>query len=227
MLGWLWSLFTPLLYLLVFVLVFSEVFAEIENYPIFALSGIMVWNFFSSTVNQLLYSILENGAILKSVNVPPILFPSASLIAALVNFLISIIPFAIILFLLGYSPSWEVLFVVPVLLLLVVFVYGFGLLLCTLQIFYRDVGMLWTTLTPALFYFTPIAYSTARIPADYLFLLKLNPLYHFVELFRTVVYAGEIPTLKAFAICTAIAVATLLLGTLVYRQLHHKFISHY
>ena len=96
-LGYFWSLLTPLIYLVIFIVIFSSRF-QIERYPLYALSGLIFWNFFNTTVNMVLNSIVASSSILKAMRIPPLIFPFSSSLSSLINLSLSLIPFFILVF---------------------------------------------------------------------------------------------------------------------------------
>jgi ABC-2 type transport system permease protein len=227
MLGFLWSLLSPLIFLSIFVFIFSQAFADIENYPLFAMTGLIFWIFFSTTTNQIINSFIESAGILKSINVPPIVFPISAIAASLVNLFLSFIPFFFLMIFFGFQPSWINLLLFPFLFLFCLFVFGFSLILASVNVFFRDVGMLWSTILPALMYITPVAYSATLVPESMRWVMLFNPLYHYFEVFRDVLYYQRIPTLFFTATTIVMAVVFLFLGLLVFRKLRNGFISNF
>jgi len=224
LLGFVWSLLNPLLYLAIFIVVFSNAF-NMENYPLFILSGLLFYTFFSATSVQVLGSVLESGGILKSLGVPPIVFPISFLISSLVNLLLSLIPFFILMLFFGFVPTFTSLLIIPGIILLALFTLGFSLILCSLHVFFRDIGMFYNSILPAIFYLTPIAYPIEKVPEKFQFFLKLNPLYHFVMYFRQVIYYDKIPDIQIIITTVALAAFTIALGIYVFNSLKKGFIS--
>ena len=225
--GFLWSLLNPLLFLAIFTFIFSQAFPDIENYPLFALTALIFWAFFSTTSNHILGSVVENASVLRSVYVPPIVFPLSQLIAGLINLLISFIPFGVIMYFLGFDAKWVNLLVIPCTILFALFTFGFSVSICAFNVYFRDMGMLWNSLQPALFYFTPIAYSSTLVPENMRWVMKFNPLYHFVELFRTVLYHGAVPSERQILITGLLTVFMLITGWIVFSKLKRGFIANY
>jgi ABC-type polysaccharide/polyol phosphate export permease len=146
------------------------------------------------------------------------------LVSYLMNFLLTFIPFFLIMTLMGYLPSWETLLVIPVIAIFSVFIFGFCLILTCLNVYFRDVSMFWSTLLPALFYATPVVY---QVPDSVLKYMKFNPFYHFMELIREVLYWNRIPDLFNIINCIVISLLALLAGLLVYSRLRKGFISYF
>jgi len=221
--GFLWSLLTPLIYLLIFSFIFSHAFPDIENYPLFVLTGIIFWSFFSGSTIQIMNSVVESAGVLKSLNVPVIIFPLSALIAALINLGFSLCVFVLIMFFFGFQVSPATLVIFPAILLFSVFTFGLSLILCSFNVYFRDVGILWNTLTPALFYFTPVAYSYQLIPEQYQWIARLNPLFHYIGLVREILYYNRLPSLKLIIITTTMSLVLLGAGLFLFNKLRRGF----
>lgn len=225
LLGFAWALLSPLLFLLIFLLVFRHAFPDIPNYPVFALTGLIFWTFFATVSNHIMGALVENAGVLKSMAVPPLAFPLGHLLSGLLNLLLSFIPFSIILFQFGWRPAPVHLLVLPVTLLFSAFLFGVGLGLCALNVYFRDIGLLWGTLLPALFYLTPIAYPPGLVPDTLAWVAALNPLYHFIGLVRTVLVEAVAPDWDHWvtaAWCTAVA---LIAGMLIHQGLRRGYVA--
>jgi ABC-2 type transport system permease protein len=227
LLGFLWALLSPLLFLLIFLFVFRRAFPAIPNYPVFALTGLIFWTFFATVSGHILGSLVENAGVLKSMAVPPLAFPLGHLLAGLLNLLLSFLPFGFILFNFGWRPQPVHLLVVPITLLLSMFLFGVGLGLCALNVYFRDIGLLWSTLLPALFYLTPIAYPPSLLPTELAWVAALNPLYHFIGLVRTVLVDGLLPGWDQWVSATWCAALGLVSGLLIHQWLRRGYVANY
>jgi len=145
--------------------------------------------------------------------------------AELFNFIIGLLAFAILMFFLGMKLTWNLFYIIPIVMLFTFFTFCFGVILGSLNVFFRDIGILWGTLNPALFYLTPIAYSIEIVPKKYIFLFKLNPLYHFYYIMRNVLYQGNPPEIRYTLYCLVICAVTFVLALLIYRKTRNGFIS--
>ncbi|MEQ9062888.1 MAG: ABC transporter permease [Vicingaceae bacterium] len=226
-LGFVWSMLTPLLYLAIFTFIFSQAFFDIENYPLFALTGLIFWNFFSSATVTSVNSVIDAKGVLKSIKIPAIILPIAEMISSSINLLLTFVPFGALMFFLGAQVGFETLLLVPLFILFSMFVLGVGIFICALNIFFRDVGLLWTTLMPAIFYFTPIAYSAKLIPEKFLWLINFNPVFHYISAFREVLYYNIVPSAQLWLIISSLSVFFLGLGLSVFLYLEKGFISNY
>ncbi len=226
-LGYLWSLITPLVYLLIFVTIFSSRFPEIENYALYALTGLIFWNFFNTTSNQIMVSVISSAGVLKSINVPALIFPVSALVSSLVNLILSFIPFFVLMLFFGFNPSFASLQFIPILILYCCFTLGFGMILCSLNVYFRDVGLLYTTIIPALFYFTPIVYMVDLLPPKLQLVMEFNPIFQFLKAFRSALYFGEWMGWLDVLKISIIGLLTLFLGSKLFSNLEKGFYSHY
>lgn len=224
-LGFLWSLLHPFLYLLIFLAIFSNAFPAINNYPLYVLSGLVFWIYFAGGTNQLCMVFMKNTHLIKAHNIPKTIYPLTELGSELVSFLLGLIPFMVIMYFMGLHMSLNLLYIIPVILLFSVFVFSVGLILGSLNVFFRDVGILWNTINPAMFYLSPIAYSFNIVPEKFKFIVKYNPLYHFLEIIRNVLYDGQAPSMHYLGRCLMITAVTSILAFLIYRKLRNGFIS--
>lgn len=224
-LGFVWSFLHPFFYLLVFNFVFSKAFSQIHHYSLFVISGLIFWIYFSGSCNSLSQTFIRNAQLIKSLNVDKILYPISEQGAELVSFLSGFVLFAFLMIYLGMSINISFLWIVPIILLFTIFSFALGLILGSLNVFFRDIGILWNTLNPALFYLSPIAYSIDIIPNEYQFYFKLNPLYHFFFIIRNVLYEGISPSYIQLFYCLLITILTLLIGIFAYKKTRNGFIS--
>jgi ABC-2 type transport system permease protein len=132
----------------------------------------------------------------------------------------------ILFFFLGFTPSWTVLLFPIPLIYTFVFCVGLGMLLCTVNIFFRDTGHLYSVWVVAWMYLTPIIYPVEILPDAVLKVVRLNPLYYYVEYFRMLVLYGELPGLWLNLICIFFSVTMFLIGLTVFKLKQDKFILH-
>ena len=167
--------------------------------------------------------------VIAPINVPTLIFPISALFSSLINLGLSLIPFFTLMGLFGFHPSWESLQFIYVLMMLLAFTLGWGLLLAAYNVYFRDVGMLWQTITPAFFYFTPIVWDIKMLDptSKMFFIAKLNPIYHFMVGFRASLYSNEWLSLQEFSIITLLGLVLLLIGYRAFIKMEKGFYSHY
>jgi ABC-type polysaccharide/polyol phosphate export permease len=216
-LGVAWTMLNPLGTMLILTLVFSQLFHTVQGYPIYVLSGLIAWTFFSQTTSASLNQYVWGGALLHRIYLPRTAFTMASLGTGLVNLMLSLVPLALIMVLIGSPFHLSLLFLPISIALLAVFTLGLGLLFSTLAIYFPDVVEMFQVALTAWMYLTPIIYPAEIIPEPFrTWLLKLNPMYYFVEIFRQPVQNGMIPSGHLLITGSIIAVTTLLVGWLVF-----------
>lgn len=225
LLGFFWSLLHPALYLLIFLAIFSNIFQSIPNYPLYVLSGILFFVYFSEGTNRLCGIFLKNSHMIKSIRLPKSSYAITELGSELVSFILGLIPFVIIMFFLGLKLNFNLLYIIPVILLFTLFIYSVGIILGSLNVFFRDIAILWSTLNPALFYLSPIAYAHEIIPVNFRYLVYCNPLFHFLQIVRDVLYYGQPPSVHYSLICIGITAITFMLAMGVFKLTKNSFIS--
>ncbi|KMO85979.1 ABC transporter [Megasphaera cerevisiae DSM 20462] len=224
-LGVLWSMLNPLLMMIITAMVFSTLFRfAIENYVLYLLVGQVAFTFFAESTNFAMGSILQNGALIKKVYVPKYLFPASRVMSSCVNLLFTVPAIVIMMLYTGQTPTWRIIsFIIPLILMLA-FCMGVGLILSACVIYFRDIYHLYGVLLTALNYATPIFYPESIVPAQYQWILTINPLYYYVKGFREVVYNDGIPELHTMGICFGIAMVFLVAGILIFRKVQNQFI---
>jgi ABC-2 type transport system permease protein len=211
-LGVLWTLLNPLISMAVLTIAFSTVFKTSARYPVYLLSGLVCWNFFSQTTLYSMTSLSAAGGLIKRVYVPPTIFGVAAIGNALVNFAFSLVPLVLIMAVMG-QPFHATWWFVPVpVLLLAAFTLGMTLLLSTLAVFFADVVDMFGLLLQSWFFLTPVMYPLDILPPTSRPLMMLNPMYHLIEVFRAPVIDGRLPDLDHLLWGAGWAGVTLLLG---------------
>lgn len=229
-LGFIWSLLNPILMMLVLTAVFSYVFTNmidgVKNFPVYLLSGQLMFNFFSEATNMGMESILVNSNLIKKVYIPKYLFPLQKVLFSFINALFSLAALVVVILVTGAPITpWVLLFPVPMLLLLL-FCLGVSLVLSSLVIFFRDIKHLYGVLVLALTYLTPIFYPESILPPGgfVLKIVHLNPMYWYVGMFRQVVLFGTAPTAMQWIVTSAWAFVALVLGAIVLKKSQNRFI---
>lgn len=226
LIGFLWGFIKPLLYLIIFQMVFSKSFGAMPNYVLFALSGLIMWFFFSNVTGQSIGSIAGSSGLLKAINIPPYFFPLSEILSEMFNLLLTLIVFLVMMKWFGLVYSLKLFLIVPCIILFAIFSLGLNLILSSVNVFFRDIGIIWATVQPALFFITPIAIPESMIADNYKFVVALNPIYYFIKLGRDVLYDASQPTdYSLWGLCCLIAAVTLVIGLLIFSRLKNQFIS--
>lgn len=200
MLGAAWNLINPLAMIVVYTVIFSQIMQTrlpgVEKsfaYSIYLCSGILAWNLFSEIVSRSQSMFLDNANMIKKLNFPRICLPAIVASSALLNFFIVFGLFAVFLFLSGNFPGPVFAGLVPVLVLLVLFAIGLGLVLGVLNVFFRDVGQFFSIFITFWFWLTPVVYPAEILPEQVKKILWWNPMGAIVASLQGVFVRGVWP----------------------------------
>jgi ABC-type polysaccharide/polyol phosphate export permease len=194
-LGLLWSLLNPLAMIVVYSLAFQYILRiPLENYPLFLITGIIPWNFFSGAVIASSEAIIGNANLLKKVKFPLEILPFATILFNFVQLLFALLVFfpAVFWFKTGVTPL--ILLYLPVLALQFLFTLGVAFFLSSITPRYRDVRHLTEVALMVLFWLTPIIYSISMVPGKLQPLIKANPLTAFITVYQDIIYWGRLPS---------------------------------
>ncbi len=223
-LGMFWSFLNPLLTMVVQYIVFSQLFrADIENFPVYLLSGTVIFSFFTEAAGLALTSIVGNASLITKVYVPKYIYPVTRVLSSMINLLISMIPLACAILITGVRFTKAYLLIPIILICVLLFTIGIGMLLSALMVFFRDVQFLWGIISMLWMYATPLFYPESIIPAQFKILHTLNPMYYYVKAFRTIVMDGKSPEPKMYVLCAVMAFISLAVGALVFKKTQDSF----
>lgn len=237
-LGWVWSYIRPAAQFLMYFIVIGLVLGMnrgIENYPVYLFSGIVTINLFNEILRNTTSSIVDNKALIQKIYLPRQIFPIAATGVALVHYLPQVIVLLVVCLIVGWSVTWLQLgaFLLGI-LILVVFTLGLGLIFGALNVAHRD----WKNIVDLILMFatwaSPVLYSSAmvqKLAPDWLYqIYMLNPVTVAVELGHSAFWAGTVEhalrpdvLLQNSLIGLAIALATFVVGQLVFRRLEGDF----
>ena len=233
-LGVAWSVLNPLLMMIVMAVVFSTIFAQGRNgsvtpelYPLYLIIGNVTFALMSESTSTALSSIIDASSLLKKVKVHRFVFPIQKVLFALVNYGFSLIAVALVMLWFRVVPTWHLIWLPVVLILLVTFCMGLGLLLSALTVFFRDIRHLWSVVITAWTYFTPIFWTTdfiAQMPRILQLVMYANPMYNYLQFMRDIFLFQTNPTAYTLGMCTFWAVLAIVAGYLVFHKTEHKFI---
>lgn len=225
--GFFWTMLNPLLLMLIFVAIFSAIFRfSIEHYETYFLSEYLPWNFFAQATVGSMASIAWNGPLMKRVRVPGTIFALATTISGLVNLVLSMIPLFLIMLAVG-APLRPALAFLPIsFLLLALFTLGVSLALSSVAVFFVDVREMYGVGVMGLMYLTPIIYPIEIVPERYRWLIEINPLTHLLATVRAPIYYGRLPEAETLLVATGWAIASLVLGWVVFRRMAPRFFAH-
>ena len=211
-LGILWTMLNPLLMMIVFSIVFAEIFRfTIEHFAIYFLSAFVMWNFVAQTSSWSTACLLGYAPLIRKIYVPSAVFVLATVLSGLVNLLISLVPLAIIMLVVGHPIRAAVMFLPVPILCASLFAFGLSLLLAGVCLQFNDVVQIYQAVLMAWMYLTPVIYPVEVVPEKFRWLIAINPMYYFVEMFRAPIYAGTLPstsTIVRAGLCSVVALVS-------------------
>lgn len=224
-LGVLWSVLNPLLMMIVLTVVFSEVFkSSISNFPLYLITGQVIFNFFSEATNMSMMSVLGNGSLIKKVYIPKYIFPLSKTLFGLVNLIFSLIAVMIVFIFTKQNIGITVVLIPLLLLYIFLFSFGIGLILASTAVFFRDILHLYGILLVIWNYLTPVFYPMEIIPDKYIIFINYNPLTYYVTYFRKILIYNETPDLNLNLICLFISMISVIVGLVIFKKNQNKFI---
>lgn len=227
-LGVLWTFLMPAVQILLLWFVFSAImkarpYADTQiPYIYFLLSSYFFWTAFLEGSMRAAHSIVENAEIVKKVSFPTIVLPVT---VSLSSYLPNILGFTLFCFfyVLKTSFSPTLFFLVPVLLLQIIFSVGIGMLLSALVPYVRDLGQILGQILQGVFFLSPIIYSMDSVPEKLKIVFYLNPITYFVSSYQKIILLREAPSLSFFAVIICLAAGSLIIGYSSFMKLREGF----
>lgn len=230
--GWAWSLANPIAMTAVYTVVFRYFLrtkgvvgnpSHLNSFAVYLLCGLLPFSFFLNGVNSAMGSIIGNAALIKKSYFERALLPISSITANLVSHFIEMgLLLAVVLALGNFRALLYLPITLLVILLVMAFTVGLGLLFATFNVFFRDVEYFSSILFTIWFYVTPIVYSLTLVKR-YETILKINPMTDAVQCFRATLYDGTHPGWYEFGYLALVAVVTLSIGLSVFNRLKYRF----
>lgn len=224
-LGVFWSFLNPLLTMAVQYVVFSTLFrSDTPYYAVYLLTGLVFFGFFSEACSMGITSITGNAALIKKVYMPKYIYPVSRVISSLMNLGFSLIPLFGVAILSGLPLQPSMLLLVFDLLCLLMFITGMVLTLSTMMTFFQDTQFLWGVASMMWMYLTPIFYPESIVPARFLTLYHMNPMYQYITFARICIINGTSPAPTAYLWCLVSGLVVLLAGLYVFKRNQDKFV---
>ncbi len=218
-LGVLWSFFNPLISMIILTAIFSSLFARnIENYPVYFLTGRITIDFFNNGTKIAMDSIKNNSNIFQKIYVPRYIFAMGGMISEFINFLISLIILAIIMIVTQapFLPT-AILAIIPIMVLFMLIV-GVGLILSIVCTKFTDIKHLYKIFTSLLIYACAIFYPIEVVPPKIRQYMELNPLYGIIAQIRDFILYGQIPSTKLMLTTFTFSLIVFIIGVLIFRK---------
>lgn len=224
-LGFLWSLLNPLLMMIILSVVFATIARMgIAHYSIFLMSALLPWTFLTQALVYSAESVVGNGELLKKVYVAKIVFPVAAVLSNIINFLLSIIPLAVLMLALRFPFHWTWFYLPVPLFGLILFAMGCAFFCAAANVFFRDVAHILQVVLSAWFYASPVIYSLDFVPGRYKIFFRMNPMVYILNGFRMGIYYGMPPSRVSMAMSVVVGLVALVLGYTFFRRMQESFV---
>lgn len=230
-LGFVWVLLRPLLTFVILYIVFSNLFgrgSSIENYPIFLLTGITIYTFFSESLIFGLNALLDKAGIILKVNFPRELAVFSAVIMALINFSINLVILLLFTLLKPIDTNLiAILYFTFVMSVMFMAMLGIAFFTSIWLVKLRDLKHVFDLLTQLLLYLTPVIYTLEMLPDKLARIIMLNPLTIIVLSARDALMWGKITNVNAMLILTGISIIILIIGNIYFRNQVKKIAEHF
>jgi ABC-type polysaccharide/polyol phosphate export permease len=233
-LGFFWSLFNPLLLMIVYTVVFGFIVggARVSGfannkwmYALFLFNGILPWTWFSSSLLESANVLMVQGALIKKIKFPIEVLPIMVVTTNMVHFLLGL-PILVAFFIIfGKSLTPWVLFLPVSLLVQYIFTMGLCFLISALTVHFRDIKDILANLLTLWFFATPIIYTYQSVPKALQYVLNLNPMTHIIESYHYSFFFGSLPHWKRFSVTILVGLLFFYLGYLLFDKLRDTFVE--
>lgn len=224
-LGFLWMLINPLFQLVIYTIVFGYILpSDIDKFYMFLFVALVPWIFFSECLNGGTTCVKSQQDLVKKIHFPRQVLPISFVASRFVNMLLSFVVIFIVIIFSGIGVNPLALLLLPVIMLLeFMMALGITFLASALTVYFRDMEHIFSVLTLAWMYMTPVLYSPERIPEELQFILYANPMSQIIIMYRDVLYYKKFPTGESMLYATIFAVVLLLIGSIVFERLQRHF----
>lgn len=226
-LGVLWAVLKPFLNMVVFSIFFGNL-AKMPSdgvpYPLFYFVGSLPWALFSDSLSQASKSMVSHGNMVSKIYFPRLIVPLSSVMASVVDFLISFVILFGLMIYYHYAPTLNALWLPLLILLALITALGVGFWSSALMVRYRDVGYILPFITNIWMFITPVLYSSSMIPEKWRFVYALNPMTGVIEGFRQALLGTE-PTISYWLIGLSVLIAIIMFisGMFYFRRMEKQF----
>ena len=211
--------------MIILSIVFSSIFKfDVENFPLYVLSGQVIFNFFNDSTTSSMSAIISSASLIKKVYVPKYLFVLSRVMSSFINLMASFTALLLVMVATRAELHWTVFLSVIPLAMVVLFSFGVGMFLAAITVRFRDVIHLYSVFTTGLLYLTPVIYPMAALPDVVKTIVMINPLTKYLLMFRDVMFNNTLPSVFSVLLGIAEAALALALGLYVFYKNQDEFI---
>ena len=223
--GFGWAILMPVTYMIVFSVIFTRVVPLDTGvpYPIFAYTGLLPWNLFSSSLRFATSSLVANRTLVTKVYFPREILPFSMIAVSLVDFAVGTSILALLMIWYKVSVTWTIVLIPLILLVQVIFTAGVTLILSMANLFFRDVKYLIEIVITLWMFATSVVYPVDRVGGLAGQLLMLNPMTPIIDAYRSVLLHGELPAAGPFTYAAVLSVILLAVAWTAFHRTEPKF----
>lgn len=224
-LGVLWTLLNPLFMMIILSVVFSNLFKfDVEYFPVYLLSGQLIFNFYNEATTNAMGAIVANGPLIKKIYVPKYMFVLSRIFSSSINLLASFTAMIFVMLAMRVELHYTVLLAPIPLFFIVFFSLGVGLILSAITVKFRDIMHLYSVFVTALMYLTPVIYPMSILPEWLKKIVLLNPITNILMMFRDVMLNNMLPSIGSILLATVETAAVMIIGLYVFYKRQDTFI---
>jgi lipopolysaccharide transport system permease protein len=226
-LGILWAILQPLSLMIVLTIFYSR-FVRMPSdnlpYPLFSYAALLPWTFFSTALSFAIPSLIQNSHIITKIYFPREIVPLASVLTAFLDFLVASVIFVGMLVFYRVPPTWNLLYVIPLLAIQIGFTVGVCLLLSAFTVLYRDVRHTLPLVIQIWMFVTPILYSASVVPEHLRgWYFSLNPMAAIIDGYRRAVVMGQPPQMRYLGLAAVVSIVFVWAGYKYFKHLEREF----
>lgn len=224
-LGLFWTALEPLLYFVFLYVVFTNIKIGVrEDFGIYLITGIVLYHTFVKGTQGGLSCLKENSGILLSINLRKEFFPVVSTVTSSLMLIIEVGILFLLMPVFGFTPSWTIIFLLPILILLQILILGFSYLLSIAVIYVRDIQYLWSVFAHALIFLTPVFWYVKDMGGIALEIQKVNPLGLLIEMAHQVVF-NQIPSASEWIYTISFVFTILFVGYAIFQKFERRVVE--
>lgn len=192
-----WAVIRPFLTMVVFTVIFGHI-AKLPSdgtapYPLMVFAGMLPWTFFANGLSEASNSLINNGNLISKVYFPRLIVPTATVVVAFVDFLITFSMLIVLMAWYRFLPGWQMLVLPAFILLAFLASMGPALWITALNVKYRDFRYVIPFIVQFGMYVSPVGFSSSVVPEEWRLLYSLNPMVGVIDGFRWCILGGQSP----------------------------------
>ncbi|MEA2058985.1 MAG: ABC transporter permease [Thermodesulfobacteriota bacterium] len=230
--GPLWLLAPPLTTILIFTVIFTNIMRpgmpahdSKFAYSIYLCAGVLTFNLFTEILGRSVGIFVESANLLKKIHFPKLCLPIIVVVSSVLNFAITMALYFFFLVIADAFPGWIIWAAIPVLIIQLMFTIGLGMLLATINVFYRDIQQSVQVILQFWFWLTPIVYVSTILPPLAVDLMNLNPLWPLIKAYQGIFLEHALPDWYTLIYPCILGVFFVLLGILAFHKLQGEIVD--